>query len=138
MTIAGDEKPRCSRSPTAVYATPESLHYAVIQLLVGVDAVEQELERPVRLRAERDLGAEQVQLALPDLRLGDRDALVEVGLAPCPTAAQRVRRVVPGNRPHTLRGGVGAKGKDRALVEEHIDLLRKASRHRERVVDLHL
>ena len=84
-------EPRCAPSPADVHGAIALLHYLRINFLVRVDAVEQELERSRRLSTERDFRSEHVQLALPDLRLGNRDALVEVLLAPRPATAQRVR-----------------------------------------------
>src|SRR5690606_23591808 len=55
-----------------------------------MDAIEKKLERAVRLCAERDLGAHQEELALADLRLCDRNSLVEVLFAPGPSAHDRV------------------------------------------------
>src|SRR5262249_23078911 len=54
-----------------------------------VDAVEQQLERAVRLRAPVHLVAEQHDVTFADRRLDDRDRLIEVLLAPRPPAAQR-------------------------------------------------
>src|SRR6476661_1889456 len=55
----------------------------------GIDAVEQELEGAVRLRAERDLGPEQEHLALAQRGLDHRDAALQVVLSPRPPRTQR-------------------------------------------------
>src|SRR4051812_8231646 len=61
--------------------------FAKSLLLLRVDRVEQELERLVRLSAERNVRGEHEQLARPHLRLdADRTAFEEV-LTPRPTAA---------------------------------------------------
>ena len=41
------------------------------------------------LSAERDFGAEEVDLAFPDIRFRDGDGAVQVVLPPGPTAAER-------------------------------------------------
>src|SRR5439155_26234163 len=52
------------------------------------DAIEEELEGPVRLAAIQDLRSEQQQLPalVADRRLDDRDAVLEILLAPRPAA----------------------------------------------------
>src|SRR5207253_38119 len=54
-----------------------------------VDAVEEHLERAVRLRAPQHLGAEENDVSFADGRVDDGDRLIEVLLAPRPTAPQR-------------------------------------------------
>src|SRR5438132_1696868 len=75
----------------------------------GVERVEEEPERAVRLRAEGDLGAEEEELPAPHVRLGGGDATLQVLLAPRPPAAQRPRAVEPGDAAHPTRGRVGAQ-----------------------------
>ena len=63
--------------------------------------VEQELERPVRLRAERDLRPEQEHLALAERALDAGSAAFEIVLAPAPTrsaAAPSSRTTPPASR----------------------------------------
>src|SRR6476661_5395785 len=85
-----------------------------------VDAVEQELEGPVRLAAERDLRSEEIDLASPDRRLDRGDAALEIVLAPRPAAAQGLLAVEPCDRLHTLRLCIRLETEDRIVVEEHV------------------
>src|SRR5690349_1358539 len=55
-----------------------------------VNTVEQQLERAVRLRAERYFRREHEQAALPDRRLCELHAIRQVLLTPRPPAAKRV------------------------------------------------
>src|SRR5690606_19270873 len=85
-----------------------------------VNAVEQELERAVRLRAECDLRPEEEQLPLPYARLGDCHTVLEVLLAPGPPAAQRCRGIEVRDRRDAVardaeRGAVAVYD-DRALA----------------------
>src|SRR6478735_7824594 len=100
-----------------------------------VDAVEQELERPVRLPAERDLGPEQIDLALPHGRLDYGRAALEIVLPPRPTAAQRRRAVEPRDGPRALERRVGRETEHGAVVEEDIEVLVETRRHWIGVVD---
>src|SRR5207237_2277013 len=68
-----------------------------------VDAVEQPLERAVRLAAEGDLGGKEIERALADPRLGGGDGAVPVALAPRPAAAERRGVGEPRERPDSLR-----------------------------------
>src|SRR5438552_18712494 len=56
-----------------------------------VDAVEQQLERAVGLRAPRDFVAEEHHAPFADRCIDDRHGLIEVLLAPRPAAAARCR-----------------------------------------------
>ena len=86
--------------------------------------VEEELERPVRLRAERDLGAEQEQLALAD-RGFNHGHPVRGSPDRTPSrcaAASRCRTTQPAARPSAPRP---AEREDRAVVEEDVDVDRR-------------
>src|SRR5262245_26688745 len=89
----------------------------------------------MRLATERDLRAEQVDLALAVVRLDDGHTALEIVLTPGPTAAQRLLRVEPRNRLRSLRGRVGIETEHRAVVEEDVHLLVHAGSNRLRVVD---
>src|SRR5262245_53159267 len=89
----------------------------------------------MRLAAEGDLRAEQVDLALAVVRLDDGHTALEIVLAPRPTTAQRFLRVEPRDRLRALRRRIGIEAEHRAVVEEDIDLLVHSRRNRLRVVD---
>src|SRR5439155_16853173 len=112
--------------PLAAERSPAKPQAAILLLFgagLGVgarlhDAVEQELERPVRLAAEEHLRPAQHDPPLADRRLGDGDAAVEVLLAPGPAATQRRLAVEPGHALQAL--SVLALGDlERRAVREH-------------------
>src|SRR5688572_16392857 len=74
-----------------------SAHRSNRQRLPVEDGVEQELERPVGLRAERDLRAEQQDAAAAHPCIGNRDTTLETRLSPRPPTAQRRRAGEPCN-----------------------------------------
>src|SRR5690606_41581339 len=92
--LIGPLRPACPAGPRPPLPQPRRLRDA------EVDPVEQELERAVRLRAERDLRAEEEELALAHLGLDDGGAALEVVLPPRPAAAQRLCRVEPRDAAH--------------------------------------
>ena len=67
------------------------------------DAVEQELEGAVRLRAEGDLGPDQEHLALAERDVDAGGAAIEIVLAPRPAGPQRLLRIEPRHRLHAAR-----------------------------------
>src|SRR6266545_1766432 len=100
--------------------------------------VEEEFERAVRLRAEIDFRPEHKQLALADVRLDHRHAVLQVFLPPGPAATQRSVAREPCDRIDSFQGRLGLQPEHRAVVEEHVDLLRHPVSQRVRVVDAHL
>src|SRR6185503_6323302 len=103
-----------------------------------VNPIEQELERPVRLRAECDLRSKQKQLALADFRLQDSNAVLQILLSPGPAASERLVAVKPRDRLYASHRGVRAQPEHRAVVEEHIHLVAKPISQRIGVIDSHL
>src|SRR5262245_32431252 len=89
----------------------------------------------MRLATERDLRAEQVDLALAVVRFDDGHTTLEIVLTPGPTAAQRLLGVEPRDRLRALRSRVGIETEHRAVVEEDVDLFVHARGNRLRVVD---
>src|SRR6185437_2804755 len=78
--------------PSHFHAPEEDLrHHPRHPLRRRVDPIEQELEIPVRLPAEGDLGPEEVDLSLPVARLDHRRAALEIVLSPRPAALERRR-----------------------------------------------
>src|SRR5436309_6135829 len=88
----------------------------------GIDPIEQELERPMRLTAEGDLGTEEIELSTSDGRFDRRRAALEKVLPPRPTAAQRRRRIEPCHRAHALQRRIGAEPEYRTVVVEDVDV----------------
>src|SRR5215218_5957407 len=89
----------------------------------GVEGVEEEPERSVRLRAEGDLGAEKEELPAPHVGLRGGDAVLKALLSPRPSAAQRPRAVEPGDAAHAPRRRVRPQPHHRALVEHHVGVV---------------
>src|SRR4051812_44960685 len=86
----------------------------------GVKRVEEQFERPVRLRALQDLGAVEDDASLADPRLDREHAALEVLLSPRPAAVQWSRRIEP--REGADAGGLRARSQleDRTVVEEDV------------------
>src|SRR5690606_19544825 len=100
-----------------------------------VDRVEQELERAVRLRAERDLRSEDERLALADGRFERGRASLEVVLPPGPAAAERALGIEPHHRSYAAGGGIRMQPEDGAVVEIHVDVVRGPGSRRGGLVD---
>src|SRR6266404_1063517 len=103
-----------------------------------VDPIEQELERSVRLSAERDLRSKQKQLALSYSRFGDSHAILQILLTPSPTASERFVAVKPCHRLHTFHRSVGAQPEHRAVVKEYVELVTHPVSERVAAIDAHL
>src|SRR6202042_1276842 len=89
-------------------------------------AIEEELEGGVRLTAEGDLGAVEEDFAFAEVGLRYGDAVVEVGLAPGPTAVEDVAAAIPGDGLDTAQIGIGCGVEGGAVIEEDIDFGRHA------------
>src|SRR5258707_290972 len=156
-------RPRCAEVPTARAKLRTTVKHAVLVLMMDspdppalptlslrlvrrpragagrrrgavVDAVEQQLERSMRLRAPVHFVAEQHHVSLAGRRFDDRHRLIEVLLAPRPTAAQRRRTLVPRDRLGALQGRFRLQPERRALVVKHHGVLVHAVRQRVGVV----
>src|SRR5688572_19049830 len=82
------------------------------------NAVEEKLESRMRLRTLQDFRPEEKHTALAERRLRRNHAVLEVLLAPGPTALQRRLRIEPRDS-----GDAGTRAKNRAVVEEHTGML---------------
>src|SRR5262249_27231746 len=101
-----------------------------------VQRVEQQLEGSVRLRALEDFRAVEDEMSVADTRVDGEDTAFEILLTPRPAAAQRRRRIEPGER---LDAGVGRAGPELehgTIVEEDVRALAHAGRERVARVDL--
>src|SRR4051794_10935479 len=98
-------------------------------------AVEQELERGVWLAAERDLRAEQKDLARTQCCFGYSNAAIQILLTPRPSAMQGGSVCEPSYRVSSFESRIRLQSKHRAAVEEYIHLVRHAIRNRAGIVD---
>src|SRR5688572_33269149 len=92
--------------------------------------IEQQLERPMRLRAFQDLGTEENCAALANSGLERDHTVLQIALAPAPSAAERRLGVEP---PDTLDAGcfrASAQPEHRTVVEEDVQIGRASCRER--------
>src|SRR5450755_2427973 len=85
-----------------------------------VERIEDELERPFRLRAERHLRCEEVRRAKPHLSRRHLHTVLQVVLADRPAGAKRFGHTEPGDLLDTLRECVRSHLEDRGVVEEDV------------------
>src|SRR5688572_15388962 len=130
-TVTRDARRRCAaRSSSDIARLPELGHGRPRVM----DTVEQKFERPVRLRAIRDLGTEEQHAALAERRIDDRRRALEVLLAPRPPASQWRGGAEPCHTPDGRRRTC-VDAECRAAVEKDVDVASEAEGHRSGVID---
>src|SRR6185369_1191356 len=103
-----------------------------------IDAVEQKLERAVRLSSKSDFRPKHEELALPNPRFGNGNSVLKIFLAPRPSAAKRVVVVKPGHRPDAFHRSFRPQSEHRAVVKKDIQLFVHSIGEWIAVVDSHL
>jgi hypothetical protein len=91
----------------------------------------------VRLCPERDFRREQEQPALADRGIDDLHAAAQIALPVGPSAPEGRRAVEPRYRAHALERRLRTKAEDRAVVEEHVDVILETVGDRGGVVHCH-
>src|SRR5215469_16058651 len=128
-----------------VYVTPDCVGQGACATLLQwrrlraaiIQAVEQQLERSVRLVAEVDFRPEQDHFAFAQRCLGDGGTAIEILLAPCPSAGKDLGSLEPADWLRFLHLSGRLQTEDGVVVVEHIHLLGHAVSEGIGVVEVH-